>query len=530
VCPGCTKRIEPGKGKVVKALGFYYHQECFVCITCKTPLSGKFYTANGKPLCAEHSGKQKSRQPCPVCLKPLGQDKMLMWGRYYHKTCLECRLCKKPLLKQDKTYAVREGDAQLFLCERDYKIAHSKWCMACGEPIVGEMVFINKGEYYHQACFQCKTCCKKIDTYLCVAGELRCSDHTSASQADCTCSGCGQEIEHNKIFAVVGKKFHKDCLKCKFCSKELEPVQCRLRDGLLSCANCLLEYSLSLDQSSPSSAPSQNTPPSRLRASEIDSERIRSRSVGLTEAKQGQNRRILAKVTTHKDKSLPSPGQKSNRRETSSELASSLRESSNSILSHGTEEKDEYSGPESSASPISRRSNLLNSPSRRVNMSNFKKGELIGKGQFGKVYVALLENGQWIAVKQMDIKSEEDEAHVKAMEKEVFLMEKLRHENIVSLLGTHRDGAHFYILMEYVAGKSLDVLLKNVGPFPEVTIRWYTLQLVRALAYMHMHGIVHRDIKGKNILVDTNGTLKLADFGSAKQLDSTQFFLPNLSN
>lgn len=76
-------------------------------------------------------------------------------------------------------------------------------------------------------------------------------------------------------------------------------------------------------------------------------------------------------------------------------------------------------------------------------------------------------------MKQMDIKNEEDEEHVKNMEKEVQLMEKLRHENIVSLLGTQRDGAHFYILMEYVAGKSLDVLLKNFGPFPEVTIRMF---------------------------------------------------------
>jgi serine/threonine protein kinase len=162
-------------------------------------------------------------------------------------------------------------------------------------------------------------------------------------------------------------------------------------------------------------------------------------------------------------------------------------------------------------------------------ISNWKKGEMIGRGQFGKVYVGLLETGQWIAVKQMDIKNDEDEQHVKNMEKEVQLMERLRHENIVSLLGTQRDGQHFYILMEYVAGKSLDVLLKNFGPFPEVTIKWYTLQLVRALEFMHTHNIIHRDIKGKNILVDTNGNLKIADFGSAKQVDNFKKDTPTLS-
>jgi len=76
------------------------------------------------------------------------------------------------------------------------------------------------------------------------------------------------------------------------------------------------------------------------------------------------------------------------------------------------------------------------------------------------------------------------------------------------------------ILMEYVPGKSLDVLLLKFKAFSEAIIRNYTKQLLDALAYCHSNHVVHRDIKGKNILVDTQGNLKLADFGSAKRFDN----------
>jgi serine/threonine protein kinase len=73
------------------------------------------------------------------------------------------------------------------------------------------------------------------------------------------------------------------------------------------------------------------------------------------------------------------------------------------------------------------------------------------------------------------------------------------------------------ILMEYVPGSSLDAILQKFGALDEQVIRTYTRQLLEALNYCHGNRIIHRDIKGKNILVDTHGTLKLADFGSAKQ-------------
>jgi len=182
--------------------------------------------------------------------------------------------------------------------------------------------------------------------------------------------------------------------------------------------------------------------------------------------------------------------------------------------------KDEKHDPASprTAAPV-HSPNALAVKSAKL-LKHWVKGDLIGKGQFGKVYVALLPNGQWIAVKQLEFKTDEDSEHIKFVEQEVSLMEKLKHENIVQLLGMERAGPYINIFMEYVPGKSLDVHLKSFGAFPELTIKWYTLQLCRALEYMHDKAMVHRDLKGKNILVDTNGLLKLADFGSAKQFES----------
>jgi len=95
-------------------------------------------------------------------------------------------------------------------------------------------------------------------------------------------------------------------------------------------------------------------------------------------------------------------------------------------------------------------------------------------------------------------------------------MRKLRHRNIVQLLGTERSGHTLSILMEYVPGKSLDSILSRYGSLQEDVICNYTKQILLALEYCHSKRVVHRDIKGKNILVDQTGCLKLADFGSAK--------------
>lgn len=86
--------------------------------------------------------------------------------------------------------------------------------------------------------------------------------------------------------------------------------------------------------------------------------------------------------------------------------------------------------------------------------------------------------------------------------KEIEVMRSLNHENIVRYLGIQLEENFLNIFLEYVPGGSISTLLGKFGKFPEAVIRVYTKQILSGLAYLHANRIVHRDIKGANILVD----------------------------
>ncbi|PKA48756.1 Mitogen-activated protein kinase kinase kinase NPK1 [Apostasia shenzhenica] len=154
----------------------------------------------------------------------------------------------------------------------------------------------------------------------------------------------------------------------------------------------------------------------------------------------------------------------------------------------------------------------------------WRKGELIGCGAFGHVYMGMnLDSGELLAVKQVLIgtsnaSKEKAQAHIRELEEEVNLLKNLSHPNIVRYLGTVREEETLNILLEFVPGGSISSLLGKFGSFPEAVIKMYTKQLLQGLEYLHRNGIIHRDIKGANILVDNKGCIKLADFGASKQV------------
>lgn len=149
----------------------------------------------------------------------------------------------------------------------------------------------------------------------------------------------------------------------------------------------------------------------------------------------------------------------------------------------------------------------------------WKKGELVGSGAFGSVYVGLDEGrGQLIAIKEVPIVTlgAEVTKRIRELQKEIRLMGRLAHKNIVRYLGTDRVTNFFCILMEYVPGGSIAAVVKQFGCLSETVTRGYTKQILDGLHYLHCHRIVHRDIKGANILTTKSGVIKLADFGSSK--------------
>jgi mitogen-activated protein kinase kinase kinase len=161
---------------------------------------------------------------------------------------------------------------------------------------------------------------------------------------------------------------------------------------------------------------------------------------------------------------------------------------------------------------------------------NWLKGARIGSGSFGTVYLGMNSmTGELMAVKQVELNplfdNEKDpQTHAKIVESfqlEMNLLSELHHENIVSYLGSNSDDTHINIFLEYVPGGSLNSMLMNYGPFEEPLIRNFTRQILIGLNYLHSRNIIHRDIKGANILIDIKGEVKISDFGISKKLSTS---------
>ncbi|XP_022878807.1 mitogen-activated protein kinase kinase kinase NPK1-like isoform X2 [Olea europaea var. sylvestris] len=162
---------------------------------------------------------------------------------------------------------------------------------------------------------------------------------------------------------------------------------------------------------------------------------------------------------------------------------------------------------------------------RKESSIRWRKGEMIGCGAFGRVYMGMnLDSGELLAVKEVAIgansASKKAQDQLLELEKEVNLLKNLSHPNIVRYLGTAREEDSLHILLEFVPGGSISSLLGKFGSFPESVIRMYTKQLLLGLEYLHKYKIMHRDIKGANILVDNKGCIKLADFGASKKVEA----------
>jgi serine/threonine protein kinase len=152
----------------------------------------------------------------------------------------------------------------------------------------------------------------------------------------------------------------------------------------------------------------------------------------------------------------------------------------------------------------------------------YKKGDIIGVGSCGKVYRCLnLINGDLLAVKTVKISKEERilKHEVNRLKQEIKILRGLAHENIVKYYGleVNEKDQEVDILLEYVPGGSLKNVLGQYGPFNEQLVAIYTYQILNALIYLHSKGIIHRDIKGANILIDIDGTIKLTDFSTSKK-------------
>ncbi len=146
--------------------------------------------------------------------------------------------------------------------------------------------------------------------------------------------------------------------------------------------------------------------------------------------------------------------------------------------------------------------------------------ELVGTGGMSSVYRAhdrLLERD--VALKVLHPQFTADTDYVERFRREARSVARLSHPNIVTVIDRGEQDGRQFIVFEYVRGENLKTLLQRVGPLPQEEAVRLALQIARALGFAHDNGLVHRDVKPQNVLLNGDGQAKVTDFGIARSLD-----------
>lgn len=150
-----------------------------------------------------------------------------------------------------------------------------------------------------------------------------------------------------------------------------------------------------------------------------------------------------------------------------------------------------------------------------IKQGQWTLGSRIGTGSFGVVHMGMNHrNGSLMAVKSIPMQP----AIMSDIRREIELLKSLNHTNVVKYYGAEINASGLHIFQEWVAGGSVSDLLSKFGPLPFPVIQSYAEQTLKGLAYLHTNNILHRDIKGSNLLVSDEGIVKLADFGGSRKL------------
>jgi serine/threonine-protein kinase len=161
-------------------------------------------------------------------------------------------------------------------------------------------------------------------------------------------------------------------------------------------------------------------------------------------------------------------------------------------------------------------------------MGPFEVEKQLGSGAMGSVYLArYCKTGQRVALKVMAPGLGGNETALARFEREAQVLKQLSHPNIVRFyVASQFQGTRFYA-MEYIEGESLDHVMQRRGRLTWEEVVELGRQMCAALQHAHHQGIVHRDLKPSNLMITADGTLKLTDFGIAKDLDVTQLTAAN---
>lgn len=151
----------------------------------------------------------------------------------------------------------------------------------------------------------------------------------------------------------------------------------------------------------------------------------------------------------------------------------------------------------------------------------YKLEEFIGQGGMSLVYRAVdVRTGHSVAVKILKSEYNSDKEFLERFQREAQAASLMSHHNIVNLLDVGVEGEYRYLVLEYVSGNTLKDIIRQRGRINAETAIQVTVRILSALQHAHDNGIIHRDIKPQNVLIHSDGHVKVADFGIARMTNA----------
>lgn len=162
--------------------------------------------------------------------------------------------------------------------------------------------------------------------------------------------------------------------------------------------------------------------------------------------------------------------------------------------------------------------NIKESKAVATKIPGYKILGKIGAGAMAFVYKARqLSLDRIVAIKILPKRFTENPEYVERFYREGKAAAKLNHPNIVQAIDVGEAGGYHYFVMEFVEGKTIADDIIKTGPIPEAEALEITIQVAEALRHAHSIGLIHRDVKPKNIMINSQGVVKLADMGLARE-------------
>ncbi|XP_058104694.1 serine/threonine-protein kinase Aurora-3 [Magnolia sinica] len=151
-------------------------------------------------------------------------------------------------------------------------------------------------------------------------------------------------------------------------------------------------------------------------------------------------------------------------------------------------------------------------------LQDFEIGKPLGRGKFGKVYLAREKQSKYIVALKIIFKEQLEKYRLHhQLRREIEIQSSLTHPNVLRLFGWFHDEDRIFLILEYAARGELFKELRKSEYLSERRAATYIASLAKALAYCHEKHVIHRDIKPENLLLDLEGRLKIADFGWSVQ-------------